>query len=237
MERPRELHVANLSSRVSKEHLHEIFATYGTVGAITLHQSVKTKKFYAYVELSYGADEALLHLDEGVIDGNVVRVSNKTIQNGEKGSGRDNNMKDRSNVRGGGFDAKRDSKYPPRDSRDNSRGRDRRYRGYSNDRRRNRDSRDNKDNKDSRDRRNYNHVGRSNSRDNYKRRRERSRSDSRQRRRHRSPSPRSYSRSRSPSLVRNRGRSFSRSRSRSPNKDIAKQRELIQNLLNIQNQK
>ena len=234
MERPRELHVANLSSRVSKEHLHEIFATYGTVGAITLHQSVKTKKFYAYVELSYGADEALLHLDEGVIDGNVVRVSNKTIQNGEKGSGRDNNMKDRSNVRGGGFDAKRDSKYPPRDSRDNSRGRDRRYRGYSNDRRRNRDSRDNKD---SRDRRNYNHVGRSNSRDNYKRRRERSRSDSRQRRRYRSPSPRSYSRSRSPSLVRNRGRSFSRSRSRSPNKDIAKQRELIQNLLNIQNQK
>ncbi len=235
MERPRELHVANLSSRVTREHLHEIFATYGTVGAITLHQSVKTKKFYAYVELSSGADEALMHLDEGIIDGKIVKVSNKTNQNGEKVGGRVNNIQDgRANVRGGGFDEKRYSKYPTRDSRDNSRERDRRYRRHSNDRRRNRDSRDNKD---SRDRRNYNHRGRSNSRDNYTRRRSRSRSDSRQRKRYKSSSPSSYSRSRSPSLVRNRGRSFSRSRSRSPNKDIVKQRELIQNLLNIQNEK
>ena len=234
MERPRELHVANLTSRVTREHLHEIFATYGTVGAITLHQSVITKKFYAYIELSSGTDEALSHLDEGIIDGKIVRVSYKTNQNGEKVSGRDNIKDRRANVRGGGFDAKRDSKYPRKDSRDNSRGRDRRYRGHSSGRRRNRDSRDNKD---SRDRRNYNHRGRSNSRDNYTRRRSRSRSDSRQRKRYRSSSPSSYSRSRSPSLVRNRGRSFSRSRSRSPNKDIVKQRELIQNLLNIQNEK
>jgi hypothetical protein len=38
-------------------------------------------------------------------------------------------------------------------------------------------------------------------------------------------------------LVINRGKSFSRSRSRSPHNDAAKQKEIIQNLINIQNDK
>ena len=236
-----ELHVSNLSSRITKDHLYEIFSTYGTVGSITLNQSVKTKKFYAYIELKSGADEVLLHLDEGIIDGKVIRVSIKTNQSNDKKVRDDNihNMKDRRDRRNinmrDGYDSKRGSKYPPIDRRDDSRVRDRRYRAYSNDRRRNRDSRD--DSRDNRDSRRYNRRGRSNSRDNYTRYRSRSRSDSRQRRRNKSFSPSSVSRSHSPSLVINRGKSFSRSRSRSPHNDAAKQREIIQNLINIQNDK
>lgn len=73
------LHVANLTRNVKSEHLLEIFSTYGKVKKVDLQidQRVGLSKGNAYVEFdtSKDAEQAMLYLDGGQLDGNVIKVS------------------------------------------------------------------------------------------------------------------------------------------------------------------
>lgn len=73
------LHVANLTRNVKTEHLLEIFSTYGRVKKVDLQidQRVGLSKGNAYVEfdISKDAEQAMLYLDGGQLDGNILKVS------------------------------------------------------------------------------------------------------------------------------------------------------------------
>lgn len=73
------LHVANLTRNVESKHLHEIFNTYGSVKTVDLQvdKRVGLSKGNAHIEFENAkdAEEALIHMDGGQIDGNVIRVS------------------------------------------------------------------------------------------------------------------------------------------------------------------
>ncbi|KAF3493362.1 hypothetical protein DY000_02054961 [Brassica cretica] len=72
------LHVDSLSRNVNEGHLKEIFGNYGEVVHVELamDRAVNLPKGYAYVEFKARADaeKALLFMDGGQIDGNVVKA-------------------------------------------------------------------------------------------------------------------------------------------------------------------
>ncbi|EEC78362.1 hypothetical protein OsI_18120 [Oryza sativa Indica Group] len=72
------LHVDHLSRNVNEDHLKEIFENYGEVVNVELSMDrvVNLPRGYGYVEFKNRADaeKALLYLDGGQIDGNVVKV-------------------------------------------------------------------------------------------------------------------------------------------------------------------
>lgn len=73
------LHVGNLTRNVKNEHLMEIFSTYGSVKKVDLQvdKRVGLSKGNAYIEyeLSKDAEQAMLYLDGGQLDGNYLKVS------------------------------------------------------------------------------------------------------------------------------------------------------------------
>lgn len=73
------LHVSNLTRNVKSDHLKEIFGYYGTVNSVDLQidEIAGLSMGYAYVtfEKSKDAEQAVLYLDGGQIDGNVIKVS------------------------------------------------------------------------------------------------------------------------------------------------------------------
>jgi RNA-binding protein with serine-rich domain 1 len=64
---------------VSAEHLKEIFGVYGVVKNVELQidRRIGLSKGFGYVtfEKSKDAEQAVLYLDGGQIDGNVIKVS------------------------------------------------------------------------------------------------------------------------------------------------------------------
>ncbi|CAM9426954.1 unnamed protein product, partial [Heterosigma akashiwo] len=73
------LHVANLSRNVKKDHLEEIFSTYGQTSKVELvvDKRVNLPKGYAFVEFKNreDAEQAQLCMDGGQLDGNVLKVA------------------------------------------------------------------------------------------------------------------------------------------------------------------
>nr|CAD1836913.1 unnamed protein product [Ananas comosus var. bracteatus] len=72
------LHIDHLSRNVNEAHLKEIFGNFGDVVNVELSMDriVNLPRGYGYVEFKKRADaeKALLYMDGGQIDGNVVRV-------------------------------------------------------------------------------------------------------------------------------------------------------------------
>ena len=70
--------VHNITPNVTEAHLKEIFSNYGEVKEvyIPIHNETLLKKNYAFIEFTTkeNAEKAQLYLDEGQIDGKIVRV-------------------------------------------------------------------------------------------------------------------------------------------------------------------
>ena len=70
--------IHNITPNVSEEHLKEIFSRYGEVNEvyIPINSETQLKKTYAFIEFAKkeNAEKAQLYMDEGQIDGKVVRV-------------------------------------------------------------------------------------------------------------------------------------------------------------------
>ncbi|KAL6007556.1 hypothetical protein ACLOJK_033054 [Asimina triloba] len=72
------LHIDQLTRNVNEGHLREIFSNFGEVVNVelTMDRTVNLPRGYGYVEFKMRADaeKALLYMDGGQIDGNVVRA-------------------------------------------------------------------------------------------------------------------------------------------------------------------
>ncbi len=70
--------IHNITSNVTEKHLKEIFSNYGEVKGvyIPINHKTKLKKDYAFIEFvnKENAEEAQLYMDEGQIDGKIVKV-------------------------------------------------------------------------------------------------------------------------------------------------------------------
>ncbi len=70
--------VYNITPNVTENHLKEIFSNYGEVKGVYIPKKEKThlKQNYAFIEFikKEEAEEAQLYMDEGQIDGKVVKV-------------------------------------------------------------------------------------------------------------------------------------------------------------------
>ncbi|OQR96974.1 arginine/serine-rich protein 45 isoform X1 [Achlya hypogyna] len=72
------LHVANLTRNVNSDHLSEIFGKFGAVDSVNIETDKVSRlsKGFAYIQFAKRADAetAQLHMDEGQIDGNKIKV-------------------------------------------------------------------------------------------------------------------------------------------------------------------
>ena len=99
------IYVNRLTRNVKKEHLEEIFGTFGPVKSIDLPTSSTHPEFsrgYAYVEMETGeqAEEAVQHMDGGQIDGQEIRCQlyiERPARHGGEGRG----AKEHGGVEGG----------------------------------------------------------------------------------------------------------------------------------------
>ena len=70
--------VYNITPNVTEKHLKEIFSNYGEIRGVYIPKKGKTnlKENYAFIEFikQENAEEAQLYMDEGQIDGKVVKV-------------------------------------------------------------------------------------------------------------------------------------------------------------------
>jgi len=70
--------VHNITPNVTEEHLKEIFSNYGQINEvyIPINEDTQLKKTYAFIEFVTleNAKKAELYMDEGQIDGKIVRV-------------------------------------------------------------------------------------------------------------------------------------------------------------------
>ena len=70
--------IYNITPNVSEGHLKEIFSNYGEIKEvyIPINKETQLKKNYAFIEFTKkeNAEKAQLYMDEGQIDGKVVKV-------------------------------------------------------------------------------------------------------------------------------------------------------------------
>ena len=70
--------VYNITPKVTEKHLKEIFSNYGEIKGVYIPKKEKSNlnKNYAFIEFikKEEAEEAQLYMDEGQIDGRVVKV-------------------------------------------------------------------------------------------------------------------------------------------------------------------
>ena len=70
--------VYNITPNVTEKHLKEIFSNYGEIKGVYIPKKEKSNlnKNYAFIEFieKANAEEAQLYMDEGQIDGKVVKV-------------------------------------------------------------------------------------------------------------------------------------------------------------------
>ena len=74
--RSHKVYVYRLTHKVTEQHLEEIFGFYGEISRLRLYAAVH-KQPHAVIEYESeaGADLAIIHMDEGQIDGSCVRVT------------------------------------------------------------------------------------------------------------------------------------------------------------------
>ena len=74
--RSHKVYVYRLTHKVTERHLEEIFGFYGEISRLRLFAAVH-KQPHAVIEYETeaGADLAIIHMDEGQIDGSCVRVT------------------------------------------------------------------------------------------------------------------------------------------------------------------
>ena len=72
----RTVYVYRLTHKVTERHLDEIFGFYGEISRLRLYAPIH-KQPHAVIEYEneIGADQAIMHMDEGQIDGSCVRVT------------------------------------------------------------------------------------------------------------------------------------------------------------------
>lgn len=72
----RTVYVYRLTHKVTERHLDEIFGFYGEISRLRLYASFHEQP-HAIIEYENeaGADQAIMHMDEGQIDGSCVRVT------------------------------------------------------------------------------------------------------------------------------------------------------------------
>lgn len=78
--RPVRIHIGRLTRNVTKEHVHEIFATYGTIKAVEFQldrNHPPSGRGFAYVEYTNpdDAENAMKHMDGGQIDGQEITAA------------------------------------------------------------------------------------------------------------------------------------------------------------------
>ncbi|KFQ17855.1 RNPS1 protein, partial [Geococcyx californianus] len=78
--RPTKVHVGRLTRNVTKDHIMEIFSTYGKIKMIDMpvdRLNPHLSKGYAYVEFENpdDAEKALKHMDGGQIDGQEITAT------------------------------------------------------------------------------------------------------------------------------------------------------------------
>eukprot|EP01035_Chromulina_nebulosa_P009715 gene9715-13101_t len=80
------LHVSNLTRNVTKDHLEEIFGSYGEIRNLKLNvgKSVKTLSAIVTFKKDRDAEQALINMDGGQIDGNVVKISFVLVSNSKR---------------------------------------------------------------------------------------------------------------------------------------------------------
>ena len=70
--------VYNITPNVTEKHLKEIFSNYGEIRGVYIPRKEKSflKKDYAFIEFikKENAEQAQLYMDEGQIDGRVIKV-------------------------------------------------------------------------------------------------------------------------------------------------------------------
>jgi RNA recognition motif-containing protein len=71
------IYVGNLPYQATEDQLRELFAAYGTVDSVALVTDRETgrPRGFGFVEMADGADEAIEALDQHVIDGRSLKVS------------------------------------------------------------------------------------------------------------------------------------------------------------------
>ncbi|KAI0988818.1 hypothetical protein GJ496_007003 [Pomphorhynchus laevis] len=77
---PKKIHVGKLTRNITKDHVKEIFSTYGTVKSVDMpmdriHQHLN--RGYAYVQYQYSkqAEMAFKFMNDGMIDGQTITVA------------------------------------------------------------------------------------------------------------------------------------------------------------------
>merc|ERR1719247_1553831 len=82
------LQVSNLTRNCKEDHLKEIFGNFGKVMAVHLaiDKEVALPKGYGYVDYEHKeeADAALMSMNGGQIDGNVIKIEFVFIPTGDK---------------------------------------------------------------------------------------------------------------------------------------------------------
>uniref|UniRef100_A0A2K5NPQ6 RNA-binding protein with serine-rich domain 1 n=1 Tax=Cercocebus atys TaxID=9531 RepID=A0A2K5NPQ6_CERAT len=78
--KPTKVHIGRLTRNVTKDHIMEIFSTYGKIKMIDMpveRMHLHLSKGYAYVEFENPdeADKALKHMDGGQIDGQEITAT------------------------------------------------------------------------------------------------------------------------------------------------------------------
>lgn len=78
--RPTKIHIGKLTRTVNKDHIVEIFGTYGVIKNVDFpkdHMHPHISRGYAYVEFSNAdeAENAMKHMDGGQIDGQEITAA------------------------------------------------------------------------------------------------------------------------------------------------------------------
>nr|4A8X_A Chain A, RNA-BINDING PROTEIN WITH SERINE-RICH DOMAIN 1 [Homo sapiens] len=78
--KPTKVHIGRLTRNVTKDHIMEIFSTYGKIKMIDMpveRMHPHLSKGYAYVEFENPdeAEKALKHMDGGQIDGQEITAT------------------------------------------------------------------------------------------------------------------------------------------------------------------
>ena len=80
-----------LSRNVTKDHLEEIFGCYGEIRHLKLNiaKSLKTLSAIITFKKDRDAEQALINMDGGQIDGNVIKISFVLVSNSKRSSDED----------------------------------------------------------------------------------------------------------------------------------------------------
>jgi len=93
------LHVSNLTRNVTKEHLEEIFGHYGQVRSVELNNGkdgiLKFVSAIVTFQKDRDAEQAMIHMDGGQIDGNLIKVSFVLVPSTKRAKNDDDVRKDK----------------------------------------------------------------------------------------------------------------------------------------------